>query len=90
MEELPLTILGTVAGILILSGWIHQIHKGYKTKSLKDLSTYLTLFISVGAVLWGVYGVIVSDIFIIGTNVAAVILMMLLLAMKKRYDTNKT
>lgn len=86
MEEIPLTILGTVAGILILSGWVQQIIKGYRTKSLKDLSKYLTILISAGAVLWLAYGIIVSDVFIIFTNIAAIFLMMTVLAMKKKYD----
>ncbi|MFB5638183.1 MAG: SemiSWEET family sugar transporter, partial [Nitrosarchaeum sp.] len=65
-----LTILGVAAGILILSGWVEQIIKGYKTKSLKDVSKYLMILISGGAILWLIYGVVVSDIFIIGTNIA--------------------
>ena len=81
-----LTILGVSAGILILSGWVEQIIKGYRTKSLKDVSKYLMIFISAGAILWLVYGVIVSDVFIIGTNVAAIFLMMAVLVMKRRYD----
>ena len=87
MEDVPLTILGTVAGILILSGWVQQIIKGYRTKSLKDLSKYLTILISAGATLWLVYGIIVSDVFIIFTNVAAIVLMMTVLTMKKKYDS---
>lgn len=85
-----LTILGIAAGILILSGWVDQIIKGYKTKSLKDVSKYLMLFISGGSILWLIYGMVVSDIFIIGTNIAAIFLMMTVLFMKKRYekDTN--
>ena len=83
-----LTILGVAAGILILTGWVEQIYKGYKTKSLKDVSRFLMIFISAGAILWLVYGIIVSDVFIIGTNVAAIVLMMIVLAMKKRYDKN--
>lgn len=81
-----LTILGIAAGVLILSGWVDQIIKGYKTKSLKDVSKYLMLFISGGAILWLIYGIIVSDVYIIGTNIAAVILMMIVLYMKKRYE----
>ncbi len=81
-----LTILGIAAGILILSGWIEQIVKGYRTKSLKDVSKYLMILISGGAGLWLLYGVVVSDVFIIGTNIAAIILMMIVLVMKKRYD----
>jgi len=85
-----LTILGTLAGILILSGWVEQIIKGYRTKSLKDVSKYLMILISAGAALWLVYGLIVEDVFIIGTNLAAIALMVTVLAMKKRYDYTKT
>ena len=83
-----LAILGVSAGILILTGWVEQIYKGYKTKSLKDVSKFLMIFISSGAILWLIYGIIVSDVFIIGTNIAAVVLMMIVLAMKRRYDKN--
>ena len=81
-----LTILGISAGILILSGWVEQIIKGYKTKSLKDVSEYLMVFISGGSILWLIYGIIVADVFIIGTNIAAIFLMMIVLFMKKRYE----
>ena len=84
-----LSILGTLAGILILSGWVEQIIKGYRTKSLKDVSKYLMILISAGAALWLLYGIIVSDVFIIGTNLAAIILMMTVLIMKKRYEKIK-
>ena len=84
-----LTILGIAAGVLILSGWIEQIVKGYRTKSLKDVSKYLMILISSGAILWLAYGIIVVDVFIIGTNIAAVILMMIVLIMKRKYDRIK-
>lgn len=86
MEGIALTMLGTVAGVMILMGWVQQIIKGYRTKSLKDISRYLTVLISVGAALWVAYGIIVSDVFIIATNVAAIFLMMTVLSMKKKYD----
>jgi len=44
------------------------------------------IFISAGAILWLIYGIIVSDVYIVGTNIAAIILMMIVLTMKKRYD----
>ena len=81
-----LTILGVSAGILILSGWIEQIYKGYKSKSLRDISKFLMIFISAGAILWLIYGIIVSDAYIIGTNIAAIILMIIVLLMKNKYD----
>ncbi|HJJ21127.1 MAG TPA: SemiSWEET family transporter [Nitrosopumilus sp.] len=81
-----LTIIGIAAGVLILTGWVDQIYKGYKSKSLKDMSNFLMIFISAGAILWLIYGVVVVDVFIIGTNIAAIILMIITLLMKKRYD----
>ena len=32
---LLLTLLGIAAGVLILTGWVEQIYKGYKTKRSK-------------------------------------------------------
>ena len=81
-----LNILGISAGVLILSGWVEQIIKGYKTKSLKDISKYLMVFISGGSILWLIYGFVVVDVFIVGTNIAAIFLMMTVFFMKKRYD----
>ena len=86
LDEISLSILAIAAGILILSGWIPQIIRGYKTKRLDDISKYLMTFVAIGAVLWTWYGFEKDDIFIIGVNVAAIILTMVVLAMKFRYE----
>ena len=85
VDGVLLTILGTLAGILILTGWVEQIYKGYKTKSMQDISKFLMIFIAAGSTLWLIYGSIVSDVFIIGTNIAGLILMIIVSAMKRRY-----
>jgi MtN3 and saliva related transmembrane protein len=86
VDPVLLTILGTLAGILILTGWVEQIYKGYKTKSMQDISKFLMIFIAAGSILWLIYGLIVSDVFIIGTNIAGLILMIIVSAMKRRYQ----
>lgn len=86
IDNTLLTLLGVAAGVLILTGWVDQIYKGFKTKSLKDVSKFLMIFISAGAILWLIYGLVVNDIFIIGTNGTAIILMMIVSGMKRRYD----
>ena len=86
VDPVLLTVLGVAAGVLILSGWVDQIYKGYKSKSLKDISMLLLIFISAGVILWLIYGIIVEDVFIIGTNIAAIILLSIVLTMKKKYD----
>lgn len=88
LDENGLVIIGILAGVLILSGWVQQIIKGYRTKSLKDVSLYLMLLISVGAALWLIYGIEVNDVYIIGTNVTAIILMVVVIFMKYKYDKN--
>jgi len=72
-DGISLSILAIAAGILILSGWVHQMIKGYRTKSLNDVSKYLLVLIGVGAILWLIYGIEVADPFIIGTNLAAIV-----------------
>ncbi len=90
LDELSLGILATVAGIMILSGWVPQILKGYHTKKLDDVSKYLMIFIAIGAFLWILYGVEKDDPYIIGVNVAAIALTMIVLSMKFRYEKYKT
>lgn len=85
IDPTALSMLGIAAGVLILVGWVEQIYKGYKTKHLRDVSTYLMVFIGAGATLWSIYGIIMSDVFIIGTNVVAIILIVIVLCMKRSY-----
>lgn len=84
-DEFSLGIIGTLAGILILSGWVPQIIKGYRTKKLDDVSAYLMGLIATGAAMWIVYGVEKNDPYIIGVNVAAIILTMITLSLKLKY-----
>ena len=86
LDEISLGIVGILAGILILSGWVPQIIKGYRTKRLNDVSSYLMICIFAGAVLWLVYGIEIDDIYIIGVNVAAMFLTMTVLYMKLKYE----
>ena len=92
LNEITMGIIGTVAGILILSGWVPQIVRGYKTKRLNDVSPYLMILIFAGAVLWLIYGIALDDVYIMGVNVAAMVLTMIVLSMKLKYErtiTNK-
>ena len=86
LDDFTLGIIAILAGILILSGWVPQIIKGYKTKRLNDVSSYLMICIFAGAVLWLVYGIEIDDIYIIGVNVGAMFLTMTVLYMKLKYE----
>ena len=84
-DEFSLGVLGIAAGVLILSGWVPQILKGYQTKKLDDVSKYLMILVAGGAFLWILYGIEKDDPFIIGVNVAAIALTMIVLSMKHKY-----
>jgi MtN3 and saliva related transmembrane protein len=86
LDDVTLGIVGIAAGILILSGWVPQIIKGYKTKRLNDVSSYLMICIFAGAVLWLVYGIEIDDVYVMGVNVAAMFLTMTVLCMKLKYE----
>ena len=86
LNEITMGIIGTVAGILILSGWVPQIVRGYKTKRLNDVSPYLMILIFAGAVLWLIYGIALDDVYIMGVNLAAMVLTMIVLSMKLKYE----
>ena len=85
-DEITMGVIGTMAGILILSGWVPQIIKGYKSKKLDDVSAYLMVLIFAGAVLWLIYGIALDDVYIMGVNVAAMVLTMIVLSMKLKYE----
>ena len=88
LDETIIGVIGILAGILILSGWVPQIVKGYRTKKLSDVSSYLMILIFAGAVLWLVYGLALDDVYIMGVNIAAMFLTMIVLSMKLKYERN--
>ena len=86
LDETTMGVIGILAGILILSGWVPQIARGYKTKRLNDVSPYLMILIFAGAVLWLIYGIALDDVYIMGVNLAAMVLTTIVLSMKLKYE----
>jgi len=86
LDDTMMGVIGILAGILILSGWVPQIAKGYRTKKLTDVSSYLMILIFAGATLWLIYGMALDDVYIMGVNLAAMFLTMIVLCMKLKYE----
>jgi MtN3 and saliva related transmembrane protein len=82
-------VIGIIAGILVLSSFIPQLQKAYKTKRMTDVSIYLMTLIASGMFLWVVYGIIRKDPVIIVTNASGFILNIILMILKLRYDKQK-
>jgi MtN3 and saliva related transmembrane protein len=85
MEFNLITTLGIVAGMLTTFAYLPQAIKTWKSKSANDLSWSMLIILSVGIILWLIYGFSVGDIPIILANVVTFILTCVILAMKIRY-----
>jgi len=79
-------IIGTIAGVLVLSSFIPQLLKAYKTKKMSDVSIHLMILIASGMFLWVIYGLIRADPVIVGTNASGFVLNIILVILKLRYD----
>ena len=56
-----ITILGLVAAILTTTSFLPQVIKVIKTKQIEDLSLGMYILISVGVLLWTIYGLFRKD-----------------------------
>jgi MtN3 and saliva related transmembrane protein len=79
------TWLGFAAGAITSLGFLPQLVKGFKTKSLHDVSSWMPLILAAGMSLWLAYGVLRNDIAIIAANTFGIGCNVLLILLKKRY-----
>ncbi|MBI5234488.1 MAG: SemiSWEET transporter [Deltaproteobacteria bacterium] len=80
-----LTVLGLAAGAITTISFIPQVVKTWKTKSTKDISAGMFLMLSVGLVLWIIYGIYIQSLPVILTNVLTLVLVSLMLVLKRCY-----
>ena len=78
-------IIGLVAGLLCTVSFLPQVIKAFKTRRTKDLSLATFSILSAGLFLWIIYGILISQIPIILTNIMILVLSLLILAMKLKY-----
>lgn len=81
-------IWGITAGLITSSGFIPQIIKGYRSKSLEDLSYLLNTFLAAGMGMWLVYGIVIRSVSVIVANIIGVVLNLVLIGMKYYYEKN--
>jgi MtN3 and saliva related transmembrane protein len=62
------TVIGISASCLTMFGFIPQIMKMWKIRSVKDVSGLTLVQFGMGAILWMVYGIHLKDFIVIGAN----------------------
>jgi MtN3 and saliva related transmembrane protein len=80
------TILAALSTLCVVSSYIPQIIKGYKTKSLKDISLGFLTVIIVGTLLWIFYGLLNQDYIFLLANSIILIFAICLTSMKIIYE----
>lgn len=66
-------IIGIAAALLTTFGFVPQIIKMHRTKSVKDVSLVMLFQFSAGVILWTLYGIHLGDYIIIAANVISFI-----------------
>lgn len=77
---------GFIALITSFIGLLPQAIKSLKTKSTQDLSMLMLINYLICSLAWIVYGSSTNSFFVISSNVAGLIISLLLIYLKKRYD----
>jgi len=80
-----ITILGFTAAVLTTASFIPQALKTIKTKNTKDLSLPMYLILTLGVLLWFIYGVLINDWPMLLANAITLVFAIIILAYKIRY-----
>jgi len=77
--------IGIIAACLTMFGFIPQIARMYRTKSVADISIVTLFQFTFGVALWAVYGFFVSDPILIGANIVSLLTLVVALGLYFHY-----
>ena len=78
-------ILGMTAGTISSITFLPQVIKTWKSRSAKDISLWMILFVTSSVILWLIYGIFLKSIPIIYTNSAVLLMSLILLYFKWKF-----
>jgi len=64
-------LIGSLAAVLTMFGFVPQILKMYKTQSVADVSLFMLLQFCLGMFLWLLYGLHIQDNILIVANIVS-------------------
>ena len=80
-----LTMIGYVAGSLTSLGFVPQVLKGFETKHMKDVALWQPLLLSVGMVMWLIYGIMLKEMPMILANSFSIVCNTIVIVQKLIY-----
>lgn len=63
-------VVGIIASVTSVAGFLPQMYKNQKTKSVQDLSALMLLNFSICSLAWVIYGVLTDSSYVLMTNIA--------------------
>jgi MtN3 and saliva related transmembrane protein len=82
-------VIGILATVAVSAGWVPQVVRGYRRKSLDDLSWIMMAIFAAGSILWLSYGYLILDFYVTLTNAIILSLIIILSLMKVNYHHRK-
>jgi MtN3 and saliva related transmembrane protein len=79
-------ILGMVAGTISSITFLPQVIKTWQTKAAKDISLWMFLLVTLSVIMWLAYGIIIKSIPIIYTNSMVLLMSLIMLYFKFRFN----
>ena len=87
MDGIIWTVIGGIAACLTTFGFIPQILKIWRSKSVGDVSVVTFYQFTAGVTLWAIYGYSRQDPIVMGANVVALATLIVALILYYRYKT---
>jgi len=79
------TLIGLFGGTLTTIAFFPQLIKTWKTRSARDFSLCMLILLTIGVLIWGIYGLLIGSFPLILTNTITFILSLIILMFKIRY-----
>ena len=79
-------MLGMLAGTISAIVFLPQVIKTYRSKSAKDISVWMFSFATISVILWLIYGILINNGPVIYTNSCVLVLSVVMLYFKLKFD----
>jgi MtN3 and saliva related transmembrane protein len=78
-------VIGYVAALFTTFSLLPQIIRIWKLKEARDISLFMPLMVSIGAVLWLVYGIMIAEAPVIAANAVSLLVALTTLFITIKY-----
>jgi MtN3 and saliva related transmembrane protein len=83
-----MVLMGYAAGLFSSVGFMPQMIKGFKTKKVDDVALWQPILLTIGTLLWLIYGIILKDMPLILANSLSVVCNFIVMMQKFLYKGN--